>query len=410
MTLRPLQLHRRTPSAARTARLAVEALEARTVLSSTVAPASVALAQAAGPHVVSAAATGGATNLTGIQLTFNQAVKPSSLTAADLGLLGPAGRVSITGVQATDSTDRTFLVRFGAQTAPGTYTLYVGPDAVGPQGAHVAAYQAQFKVAAAARSPAPSESGAPHVVSATASPAGGNSLSGILLTFDRAISPSSLTAADLGLLGPAGRVSITGVQATDSTDRTFLVRFATQTTPGAYTLYVGTNATDLLGNRVAAYQAQLKVAAASAAPTPAPTSVLSFTSSTPTPVAAGGFGASLLAVNAGGTVGSLTVTVNITHPDDGELYIHLQAPDGTDVVLSDRLGGSAANFVNVTFADGASRSIAFSGGPFSGAYQPLKPLSVLDGKSMQGTWKLWVEDFGTHAGTINSWSLTMTPA
>jgi subtilisin-like proprotein convertase family protein len=38
----------------------------------------------------------------------------------------------------------------------------------------------------------------------------------------------------------------------------------------------------------------------------------------------------------------------------------------------------------------------------------VTPLAGLNGKSVHGTWKLWVENRGPGRGTLNSWSLTVT--
>src|SRR5262249_2284879 len=75
--------------------------------------------------------------------------------------------------------------------------------------------------------------------------------------------PATFTASDLGLIGPAGHVAVTGIAVVAGTnDCTFKITFATQTTPGTYTLYVGTLAKDLAGNPIGAYSAQFKLLAA----------------------------------------------------------------------------------------------------------------------------------------------------
>src|SRR5262249_44217098 len=100
----------------------------------------------------------------------------------------------------------------------------------------------------------------------------------------------------------------------------------------------------------------------------------------------------------------------VTHPSLRDLYVHLQAPDGTDVVLLKQMGGSSANLVNTVFDDEAPISVAMGMGPYTGSYQPLAPLSILDGKSVKGTWKLWVEDrCGGDTGTVNGFALIVTP-
>ena len=90
--------------------------------------------------------------------------------------------------------------------------------------------------------------------------------------------------------------------------------------------------------------------------------------------------------------------------------IHLQAPDGTDILLVNERGGSGSNFQNTVLEDNASASIRFAAAPFAGSYQPETPLSTFAGKNALGVWKLWIVDFGTgKAGVLNSWSLAFTP-
>ena len=66
--------------------------------------------------------------------------------------------------------------------------------------------------------------------------------------------------------------------------------------------------------------------------------------------------------------------------------------------------------MNTVFDDEASVHGALGSGPFTGSFQPLSPLSSLDGKLAKGTWKLWVENRGTaYSGTVNNFSLIVTP-
>jgi subtilisin-like proprotein convertase family protein len=256
----------------------------------------------------------------------------------------------------------------------------------------VAASQTKLTVAAAPP--------APHVVSATASGATANSISSFQVTFNTAIALSSFTKDNASLLGPNGRVACTGVQVVANTgDKTFTITFPTQTTPGTYTLYVGSNTTDLAGDRTTLYQGTFKIAA----PTTA-----SYTASTPVAISPGTTAVSLLNVPQAMTIGNVTVKLNISYPEDRDLYIHLQAPDGTDITLANQMGGTSSNFTNTVFSDSASQSIGFAAGPFTGTYKPIVPLSNLAGKNSQGTWKLWVQDVGSHSGTLDNWALTIT--
>jgi len=85
----------------------------------------------------------------------------------------------------------------------------------------------------------------------------------------------------------------------------------------------------------------------------------------------------------------VTVDINITHPNRGDLVIDLIAPGFSgSAILSNRAGGTADNFI-VTGLD-VSSSFAF----------PLSP---------SGQWELLVEDLARkNVGTINSFALHIT--
>jgi len=83
-----------------------------------------------------------------------------------------------------------------------------------------------------------------------------------------------------------------------------------------------------------------------------------------------------------GTIGSLFVTVDITHPYIGDLTVALVGPDGTTVTLHSRAGGSADD-IKKTFTP-----------------------SEFAGKSITGAWTLRVSDgASSDAGRLNSWKL-----
>jgi serine protease len=243
----------------------------------------------------------------------------------------------------------------------------------------------------------------PQVVRSAASGPAANTDNDVRLTFNEAINPATLTSSTVTLTGPSGRAipisSVTPVAGSGNTQ--FDVHFATQTAGGTYTLVVGPNVKDVAGNAMtAAYKTTFGIV---------PT--YTFHISTSIPMRAGArLLVSPLTVNQNATIGQATVQLNITYPHDGDLVIFLQAPDGTMILLSDRRGGSGANFENTTFTDQASTPIASGKAPFDGSYRPDTPLSRLDGKSATGIWKLWIENLGSaSSGSVNLWSLTITP-
>jgi subtilisin-like proprotein convertase family protein len=94
---------------------------------------------------------------------------------------------------------------------------------------------------------------------------------------------------------------------------------------------------------------------------------------------------SILPVAGTGNVGSLKLSLNITHTFIGDLLVTLIAPDGRQFVVSNLQGGATANLV-IT-----NQSIP-------GFY----------GHVAAGTWKLKVQDLaGADVGTLNSWSLAI---
>jgi len=108
------------------------------------------------------------------------------------------------------------------------------------------------------------------------------------------------------------------------------------------------------------------------------------------------------------SISDVNVTIDITQPWVGDLYICIRGPDGTLVELSTFNGGSGDNYTNTTFDDEASISIVDGSPPFTGSFRPEGSLSDFDGKTTNGTWTLYVDNWLHCEGTLNSWSLTIT--
>ena len=81
-------------------------------------------------------------------------------------------------------------------------------------------------------------------------------------------------------------------------------------------------------------------------------------------------------VDGAGVISDIAVHVRITHTYVGDLMVSLVHPDGTEVVLHNQEGGSSAN-LDAVFGMGG---------------QAVEALRQLAGKSMQGAWKLRVQD------------------
>ena len=119
---------------------------------------------------------------------------------------------------------------------------------------------------------------------------------------------------------------------------------------------------------------------------------------------------SSLSLSAGSTVSKLTVTVDISHTFDSDLVIQLVSPGGITVTLSNRNGDLGQGFVTTTFDDAASTPIANGIPPYNGSFKPDQPLAVLNGQSINGTWKLFVADVALNdTGTLRAWSLSVAP-
>ncbi|KQZ67081.1 thrombospondin type 3 repeat-containing protein [Nocardioides sp. Root151] len=74
------------------------------------------------------------------------------------------------------------------------------------------------------------------------------------------------------------------------------------------------------------------------------------------------------------------------------------------------LGGGDPNFTNTVFDDAAATSIDNAASPRTGTYRPSVPLSGFNNSETNGTWTLTSkkDSLAGTAGTISSWSLTIT--
>jgi subtilisin-like proprotein convertase family protein len=107
----------------------------------------------------------------------------------------------------------------------------------------------------------------------------------------------------------------------------------------------------------------------------------------------------------------VNVLVNVTHVSSGELELFLVAPNGTEIPLALRRGGTGDNFTNTLFDDAAATPISAGVAPFTGSFRPEGPLAGLNGLLSNGTWGLKVKDRAsttTTVGSITSWELRLT--
>ena len=106
----------------------------------------------------------------------------------------------------------------------------------------------------------------------------------------------------------------------------------------------------------------------------------------------------------------VNVRLNISHTSIGQLAVSLRHPDGTLVLLANHRGGGGDHFVNTVFDDEATTAIAAGLAPFTGSFKPDVPLSALDFRDADGTWKLEVQDTisGLSAATVNGIEVEIT--
>jgi len=100
----------------------------------------------------------------------------------------------------------------------------------------------------------------------------------------------------------------------------------------------------------------------------------------------------------------------ITHPYVEDLRLELVHPDGTVVVLADRVGGASDDYVDTVFApEGAS--ITSAPAPRTGTFRAQGDLKRLEGKPTQGAWKLRIVDLSpADNGTLESWGTDTSSA
>jgi len=104
----------------------------------------------------------------------------------------------------------------------------------------------------------------------------------------------------------------------------------------------------------------------------------------------------------------LTLRIDdLRHPYDGDLQITLVAPNGTTVLLVDRVGGSGNDFVGTHLNDALSLPLIKGGtAPFTGAFRPDNPLSTFRDIPSADTWTLKISDRAPRdEGALNGWSL-----
>jgi subtilisin-like proprotein convertase family protein len=107
--------------------------------------------------------------------------------------------------------------------------------------------------------------------------------------------------------------------------------------------------------------------------------------------------------------GLLSICFDLHHTYDGDLKIKLQAPDGTEVILSDHNGGSGDNYTGTCVAENATNgAIQQAAAPYTGTFYPQQSINhVNNNQDPNGTWYLIIlDEVPQDTGHLNHWSVT----
>jgi hypothetical protein len=198
-----------------------------------------------GPLVVLSSPTGNQNpGVDHVQVNFNSAIDPASLTADHVSFTGPAGALSVTDIEPVPYTNNTqFVITFDSQVAAGNYALTLSTGITDAYGNPLSApFTDRFTITA------------PAVTSASPTGSLVGPVDHVHLTFSRAIDTTTFTTDQVAFIDPHGApIGITSVTETAGTNHTqFDINFAPQGIAGNFTLTLGSGITDLFGNPLAA--------------------------------------------------------------------------------------------------------------------------------------------------------------
>src|SRR5262245_32561248 len=96
-----------------------------------------------------------ATSISSIRVTFDQSMKVSTFTTGDVVFTNPSGaKVYVSAIKEVAGTyGKTFDIVFSLQSAPGTYTLKVGPYVTSTAGVNMTAFTGYYKLGASLTAP-----------------------------------------------------------------------------------------------------------------------------------------------------------------------------------------------------------------------------------------------------------------
>ncbi len=114
-----------------------------------------------------------------------------------------------------------------------------------------------------------------------------------------------------------------------------------------------------------------------------------------------------ISVPTAGTISAIRIRINnFTHTWDSDMAFTLIGPDNTTDFLINHRGGNGDNFFDTVLDDSATVPISGGSPPFTGSFRPESPLSVYQGKAINGTWALkMVDNVSSDAGILETWSI-----
>lgn len=112
------------------------------------------------------------------------------------------------------------------------------------------------------------------------------------------------------------------------------------------------------------------------------------------------------------SIRNVRVNMDLLHPDTSELEIRLVSPAGARVKLFDDNGLRGRDLRHTTFDDraGGDQSINQAQPPFTGTFEPDKPLAEFAGTNSAGIWRLELENQAAGSATLLDWSLELRAA
>lgn len=102
------------------------------------------------------------------------------------------------------------------------------------------------------------------------------------------------------------------------------------------------------------------------------------------------------------------VNLQIQHTFVSDLEAKLISPQGTSVLLFQKVGTNNRDFVGTWFDDDSALAITEQTPPFTGTYRPAQLLGAFNGERVKGQWTLQITDDALRdAGILTAWGLEL---